>query len=240
MKYWFITILMLATTAQAQVRPIYLGWTDNTWFASSGKGARNHDESAYKRGAVFTPVGTASIQDHYYVGDTTGYFTSSLNVNPIVGTNQSFSVVFWYYCNITYSNPYFLGASDNANQWSFVFGHANATTNTWFQQYNGTLNPQYRGPGLQGIRQMTHIAGVRDGVAGQLKLYINGRLTTRTSGTDTGAASAYAFNRTLTLFGVDGGAGSDHEQSQIVSLRIYNRVLTEIEIGTMYMKGPKQ
>jgi hypothetical protein len=239
MKYWLITILMLAAvSAQAQVRPIYLGWTDNTWFASSGKGARNHDESAYKRGAVFTPVGTASMRDHYYVGDATGYFTSSLNVNPVVGTNQSFSVAFWYWAD-AYSNPYLLGASDNANQWSFLVSHNSGTGATAFQQYDGVNNPQYRGLGISAVR-MNHVVGVRNTGDGTMKLYVDGVLIARTGGVDTGSTLSYAFNRTLTLFGVDGGAGSDTTGGQIVSLRIYNRALTAQEVGVMYMKGPKQ
>jgi hypothetical protein len=241
MRTILVTILLMcAASAQAQVRPTYLGWHDNAYFASSGVGNLNKDESTRKRGGgMFTAQASARLNGAY-LGSTTGYFTSSQSFQDLMATNQSFTIAFWHYHVSGMASGYLLGASDNVNQWQYLFNYNSANTNLVFQQYNGTQNPTYRGQ-VSYTAGWHYIVGVRDTAIPGLLLYFDGQLVTRAGGVDTGSTLAYQFNRTLTLMAVDGGAGKIAAQdSMIMGIRIWDRALTAKEISILYEKRFRQ
>ncbi|WP_236795403.1 LamG-like jellyroll fold domain-containing protein [Amycolatopsis sp. GM8] len=78
-----------------------------------------------------------------------------------------------------------------------------------------------------------HLAGVRDAVAGTLKLYVDGRLAATTSACLGDAATGH----TVIGRGQYGGNPVDYVNGAIDEVRVYDRALSDAEVSTVYGDG---
>ncbi|HET9518880.1 MAG TPA: LamG domain-containing protein [Actinoplanes sp.] len=205
------------------------------WKFEENSGTRTADSSG--RGntgtLVNTPtwtIGTAGNALRF--NGTTQYVQGT---RAAVRTDASFSVAAWAFMTdkTTYRSAvtqdgtsvsaFRLQYDDSADRWAFVYKNgdsAGASADKAFDTGSPSLNTWY------------HLAGVYDRAAGNIKLYVNGRLKATTAHTTVwNATGPLAVGRSKF-----GGANSDFFAGRLDEVRAYPRALSATEVFALFRR----
>ncbi|MFE2376128.1 LamG-like jellyroll fold domain-containing protein [Streptomyces sp. NPDC059398] len=210
--------------------PVSLGTASDAsthwWNLDDGTGARAAD----KNGALdvtatgaYTWAGDASRGKVLSLTGTTGYAAAT---GPAVDTSDSYSVSAWVKLNSLTTNSTFVsqaGGDNNAaglqlyyssgdQVWGFGHRSDDTTTGTWRAVYGSKAT----------TGRWTHLVGVYDATAQELRLYVNGKLTGVRDWTYTpwNATGPLQIGRT-----VSNGTYLEYADGSISDVRIYNTAL---------------
>ncbi|WP_327587298.1 RICIN domain-containing protein [Nonomuraea sp. NBC_00507] len=181
---------------------------------------------------------TATLTGGATVGSGSGTFNGTsayaATSGPAVDTSQSFTVSAWV--RLTSDAHYVTAVSqDGTSVGGFNFGYQPpGDGNVWALELRNqdgyVAGAKSRASAPATLNTWTHLVGVRDVGANQIRLYVNGQL----AGT---AAYTYRWNATgpLTIARtLWQGTPADFWPGQIDDVRIWNRVLDANEISTLY------
>jgi hypothetical protein len=218
--------------SDAQAASVFHG-TDNlvaAWPFDEGTGASAAD-----------PVGghTATLTNAAWV---TGFAGAALSANgsstvadaggALLTTTASFTVTAWV--NMDNSNGFHTVVSQDGTQASGFYLQYSAADNRWaFARVASDAADAASTRALSAtapvVGQWTHLAGVYDAAAGQLRVYVNGVL----SGTAAYTGAWNATGHTVIGRGRWNGAATDHFPGAIDQVRVYSRALSDSDIGVL-------
>jgi len=161
---------------------------------------------------------------------TSAYVSTS---HPVVRTDNSFTVTAWV--NLADANSYHTVISQDGDRVSGFYLQYSASDSRWaFSQTNSDADNAVTVRALStaapAVGIWTHLAGIYDAGAGQLKLYVNGALQqTVTKGSPWNANGNLQIGR-----GKWNGAAADYFAGLIDEVRTFDHALTDAEISSSY------
>ncbi|MFC4011794.1 LamG-like jellyroll fold domain-containing protein [Nonomuraea purpurea] len=207
---------------------------------NSGKGPNGHWTMNEGQGGVTADESGARPATLYGATWTTGKTGSGLNLanayaqtsGPVTDTSRNFTVTTWARLTGTTASAtavtqegnrtgaFSLQYSKADNRWALVMAGTdadNATTVRALSEAAPRLN------------EWTHLAGVYDSAAGQISLYVNGKLESTVAATSPwNAAGPLTIGR-----GKINGAAADHWAGDLDEVRVYGRAMFADELADL-------
>ncbi|WP_327011768.1 DUF5127 domain-containing protein [Dactylosporangium sp. NBC_01737] len=157
---------------------------------------------------------------------------AATSAGPLVDTSGSFTVAAWV--NLTASTSFATVLSQDGVQGSGFYLQYSAVDNAWAfamlaSDTAGAAATRAVAPLPPQAGGWTHLVGVRDAAAGQLRLYVNGVLAgTAAKGAAWAASGAFAIGR-----GKWNGATADFLPGQVDQVRVWSRALSTTDVRVM-------
>ncbi|WP_232241240.1 LamG-like jellyroll fold domain-containing protein [Kutzneria sp. 744] len=156
---------------------------------------------------------------------------------PVLNTTQSYSVSAWVNLDHT-GNYYTLASQGGANAAAFYLQYSPAF-NAWtfISPSSDSANPASfataHDDGPPQVGQWTHLVGVYDSDAGQMRLYVNGTLKATTTDTTPWPSSGQ-----FAVGGVKNTSGaSNYFPGDIANVQVYKRALSGAEVSVLKAAG---
>ncbi|GAA0799749.1 LamG domain-containing protein [Spirilliplanes yamanashiensis] len=168
---------------------------------------------------------------------TDGYLRSS---GPVLDTSTSYSVSAWVYLTSNAAWNRTAVSQDGANTSAFTLRYNNWDSgNAWafqLQPSDSTAGPStaVSGAGSATMNRWTHLAGVYDDGADQIRLYVNGALAATAAATADFAATG-SLNLGSSLY--DGLRG-DFWPGHLDGVAVYQEVLTAADVAALHGQAP--
>ncbi|GAB4052332.1 LamG-like jellyroll fold domain-containing protein [Catellatospora paridis] len=187
-------------------------WLDSEYFPEEG-----YSEATQERGRSAVKTGTS--------GDLTVW-----QDRAVLRTDQSFTISAWvdladsdgYHTAVTQqgstTSGFFLYYDVNVNRWAFAMHTCDGCPTSNWVGATSAAPPE--------LGRWTHLTGVYDKAAGQLRLYVDGKL-------QGSAAWAGAWNATGPLT-VGGGKGGGRWNGGIDEVRAFQGAMTDMQVRGMY------
>jgi hypothetical protein len=156
---------------------------------------------------------------------------------PAIRTDASFSVSAWAYLGMAW--PFRTVASQDGTAVSGFFLQYNGVHDRWGfamleSDSTSAVKQEVLSASAPVLNRWTHLVGVYDDEANQIRLYVNGVLASSTARTaEWNATGVFAVGRARY-----GGADADHFGGRIDEVAAYQRVLTATEVTDLYTESP--
>lgn len=193
------------------------------------------DVSGNYDGTVFGGVTnvTGQLDNAYEFDASTGYVDTT--IPELYDNYGNFSVSFWTKIN-SYSSPNAQRIIYQKNNFMFMLSGGSGFANVYFQAPNETARADYGRVGTQNViplEEWVHVVGIHEDDE-TLKLYVNNvEYTTTYNSADSvaGVNGLFSVGRRT-----DDGA-TTYFNGSVDEITVYNKVLTETEIGQLYYYG---
>jgi Concanavalin A-like lectin/glucanases superfamily len=156
---------------------------------------------------------------------------------PVINTAESFSVAAWAKLEAKGLNRavlsqdgsseagFYLSYETNSDRWAFRMRSADAPGSGWI--YSRSTSPP-------DLNVWTHLVGVYDATAGQMRLYVNGVLQQTTAHTSAWAATGpFTIGRGKWL-----GGPADYWSGSVDEVQVFSRVVTGPEAQDLFQQHP--